>query len=591
MNPYQGPEQDGFETAVRKNETGDPTVVNASGDSSSMHDMNATHDVDKEAQAGVQDVEAIAIVWSTKTLLVTYGLIWLVYFIMLLQQGGGNALKPYVTSAFQYHSLTPTVDILSFVIGGCANLTVAKILDVWGRPQGYAVALFITTVGLIMMAATTNVEMYAAAQVFWSVGSNALMYSINIFVADTTALHNRGLMTALTSSPNIITTWLGGPISEAFYLRGPGWRWYFGAFSIIVPVLCAPFVVLLMINSFKAKRQGIISKGNQEKRSPLQSIMYYARQFDAVGLLLLTAGLALFLLPFNLWAFQPKGWESPLVICLLVFGIILMIVFALWERFFAPVQFIPYSLLSDRNMVGSCVLGAVLFISYSCWTSYFSSFLQVVNGLSITHASYVVQIYSVGSSLSTIVTGVVIRYTGRYKAITLYGAIPVYTLFMGLMIYFRSRDQDVGYIIMCQVFLALSAGVMIITPQIAAMSSASHQHIAVVIAIVSMFSSIGGAIGLVVAGAVWQSVFPNKLLLYLPVEEQANFASIYGMLDVQLGYPMGSPARIAIQRAYSDAQAMMLTAGTAIWVVGAVAVAFWRNTDVRTIQQVKGNVI
>lgn len=591
MSPHRGPEQDGFEDAVQKKEAGDPTVVNANGDSSSVHDTNAAYNVDKEAQAGVQNAEAIAIVWSTKTLLVTYGLIWLVYFIMLLQQGGGNALKPYVTSAFQYHSLTPTVDILSFVIGGCANLTVAKILDVWGRPQGYAVALFITTVGLIMMAATTSVEMYAAAQVFWSVGSNALMYSINIFVADTTALHNRGLMTALTSSPNIITTWLGGPISEAFYLRGPGWRWYFGAFAIIVPVLCAPFVVLLMVNSFKAKRQGVIAKGNQEKRSPWQSIMYYGRQFDAVGLLLLTAGLAFLLLPFNLWAFQPKGWESPLVICLLVFGIILMIVFALWERFFAPVQFIPYSLLSDRNMIGSCVLGTVLFISYSCWTSYFSSFLQVVNGLSITHASYVVQIYSVGSSLSTIITGVVIRYTGRYKAITLYGAIPVYTLFMGLMIYFRSAHQDVGYIIMCQVFLAFSAGVMIITPQIAAMSSASHQHIAVVIAIVSMFSSIGGAIGLVVAGAVWQSVFPKKLLLYLPIEEQANFASIYGMLDVQLGYPMGSPARVAIQRAYSDAQAMMLTAGTAIWVVGAVAVAFWRNTDVRTIQQVKGNVI
>ncbi|KAI6779254.1 putative siderophore iron transporter mirb protein [Emericellopsis cladophorae] len=574
-----------------KDQHGDPVVVDASRDSNSAQDPDAFAGVDKEAQAGVQNVEAIATVWSTKSIIIAYALIWLVYFVMLLQQGAGNALKPYVTSAFQFHSLTPTVDILSFVISGCANLTVAKILDVWGRPQGYAVSLFIATIGLIMMAATTNVEMYAAAQVFWSVGTNALMYSINIFVADTTALHNRGLMTALTSSPNIITTWLGGPISEAFLLQGPGWRWYFGAFAIIVPVLCTPFVVLLLVNSFKAKRQGVIKKEETGKRSPWQTFIHYAREFDAVGLLLLTAGLAMFLLPFNIWAFQPKGWQSPLIICLLVFGLVLMVLFGVWERFFAPVQFIPYSLLSDRNMVGACGLGMVLFISYSCWTSYFSSFLQVVNGLSITHASYVVQIYSVGSSIFTIVTGVVIRYTGRYKAITLYGAIPVYTLFMGLMIYFRNADMDVGYIIMCQVFLAFAAGVMIITPPIAAMSSASHQHIAVVIAIVTMFSSIGGAVGLVVAGAIWQSIFPNRLLLYLPLEEQENFLNIYGMLEVQLSYPMGSPARIAIQRAYSDAQAMMLTAGTAIWVLGAVAVAFWRNTDIRTIQQVKGNII
>lgn len=34
-----------------------------------------------------------------------------------------------------------------------------------------------------------------------------------------------------------------------------------------------------------------------------------------------------------------------------------------------------------------------------------------------------------------------------------------------------------------------------------------HQHIAVIMAIVSMFSSIG-AIGGVIAGAIWQSIFP-----------------------------------------------------------------------------------
>ncbi|KAK7402582.1 hypothetical protein QQX98_011653 [Neonectria punicea] len=558
-----------------------------------VHDSNSTQDddapIDKEAQAGVQEVEAIATVWSMTTLIVAYVLIWIVYFVMLMQQGSAAALNPYVTSAFQYHSLTPTVGILSSVIGGVCNLTVAKILDIFGRPQGYAMSLLIATVGLIMMAATTTVEMYAAAQVFFTVGNNALLYSINIFVADTTRLRNRGLMTALTSSPNIITIWLGGPISEAF-LKGPGWRWCFGAFSIIVPVMCLPLFGLLVLNAYKAKKAGVIP-AKRGTRTPWQSFLYYSREFDAIGLLLLTAGLALFLLPFNLYTLQAMGWRSPLIICLLVFGVALIVVFALWERFFAPVTFIPFSLLLDRNMVGACVLGAVLFISFYCWNSFFSSFLQVVNNLSVTDASYVVQIYGLGGSLFAIATGVAIRYTGRFKAITLYGAIPVYTLFMGLMIHFRQSDMSIGYIVMCQIFISFAAGVIIITPQIAAMSAASHQHIAAVMAIISMFSSVGGAIGLTIAGAVWQSIFPVKLAEYLPVEEQANLVSIYAMLDIQLSYPIGTPARIAIQRAYADAQSMMLTAGTAIWVVGFVAVAFWRNTDVRDLKQVKGQVI
>ncbi|KAL7952036.1 major facilitator superfamily domain-containing protein [Trichoderma barbatum] len=569
-------------------ETKTVIINDASRDTKFPHDTEAA--VHQDAQAGVQGVEAIAIVWSKTSLIIAYILIWIVYFVVLMQQGTEVALNPFVTSAFQQHSLTPTVGILASIIGGVCNLTVAKILDIFGRPQGYAMALFITTIGLIMMAATTNVEMYAAAQVFWTVGNTALLYTVNIFVADTTRLHNRGLMTALTSSPNIITTWLGGPISSAF-LDGPGWRWCFGAFSIIVPATCLPLFALLMFNYFKAKKQGIISVDKHGTKTNWRLFLYYCREFDAIGLLLLTAGLALFLLPFNLYALQPLGWRSPLIICLLVFGFALIVAFALWEKFFAPITFIPYSLLLDRNMIGACILGMVLFISFFCWNSFFSSFLQVVNNLTVTEASYVVQIYGLGSSLFAIAAGVAIRYTGRFKAITLYVAIPTYTLFMGLMIHFRQPNIHIGYIIMCQVFISLAAGVVIITSQMAAMTAASHQHIAVVMAILSMFSSIGGAIGLTVAGVIWQSIFPIKLAEYLPSDEQSNLISIYSMLEVQLSYPVGTPTRTAIQRAYGDAQLMMLIAGTAIWALGFIGVVLWRNNNIKDIQQVIGQVI
>lgn len=562
-------------------------VLNISDKSTPAHDGDTS--ADEELQAGVLGVEAIATVWSKTTLIVVYVLIWIVYFIMLMQQGSGNALNPFVASAFQQHSLTPTVLVLSSIFGGVCNLTVAKILDVFGRPHGYAMALFITTIGIIMMAATNSVEMYAAAQVFWTVGNNALLYSVGIFVADTTELQNRGLMTAITASPNIITIWLSGPISQAF-LTGPGWRWCFGLFSIIVPVLCLPLFGVLMLNYVKAKRQGLI-KPKAKTRTPWQSLLYYLREFDAVGLILLTAGLALFLLPFNIYALQPLGWQSPLIICLLVFGVVLMIVFALWERFFAPITFMPYSLLLDRDMVGACVLGAVLFFSYTSWSSLFTSYLQVVHNLSVTNASYVYQIYGIGSSIFTIVTGFAIRYTGRYKAITLYGGIPLYTLFMGLMIYFREPDMNIGYLVMCQIFISFAAGVIIITPPIAAMSAADHQRIAVVVAVLSMFSSIGGAIGSTVASAIWQAIFPVKLAEFLPPEEQANLLTIYASLEAQLSYPVGSPARIAIQRAYAEGQSKMLAAGTAVWAIGFVAVAFWRNTDVKNLKQLKGQVI
>ncbi|KAF2001390.1 siderophore iron transporter mirB [Amniculicola lignicola CBS 123094] len=543
---------------------------------------------DAEAQPGVQDMEAVTVAWTRNSLIFAYSMIWLTYFVEGMLSGTTGALSPYVTSAFALHSLTPTVGILSSVIGGVTNLTIAKILDVFGRPQGYLFCIFIATMGLIMMAACNNVEAYAAAQVFYTVGNSGLQYSLSVFVADTSTLRNRGLMQAIVTSPNLITCWLAGPISEGF-LEGPGWRWAFGMFSILVPAITLPLFGLLIKNYNKAKRLGLVKKSDSH-RTPLQSVLYYCREFDAIGLLLISAGVALFLLPFNLYTLQAKGWNSPLVISMLVVGILLIISFAVWEKFFAPVTFFPYSLLLDRTVLGACLLSMCLFISFFCWSSFFSSFLQVVNNLSVEKASYVVQTYTVCSVVCAVGAGTLIHYTGRFKPIALYLGVPLSIFGLGLMIHFRTPNGNIGYIVMCQIFISVAAGVVIICDEIAILAAASHQHVAVCIAVLGMFGNIGGAVGLTIASAIWQDVFPKKLMELLPVEDLPNFLFIYGDITTQLSYPVGSPTRLAIQMAYGEAQKWLLVAGTASWVVGAAGVLMWRDINVIGIKQAKGHV-
>ena len=87
-----------------------------------------------------------------------------------MQSGMSNSLVAYVTSDFYAHSLTATTSIMSSLIGGLFQLPLAKIVDIWGRPQGFALCMVFLTIGLIMMAACKNVETYAAAQVFYWVG-------------------------------------------------------------------------------------------------------------------------------------------------------------------------------------------------------------------------------------------------------------------------------------------------------------------------------------------------------------------------------------------------------------------------------------
>ena len=127
--------------------------------------------------------------------------------------------------------------------------------------------------------------------------------------------------------------------------------------------------------------------------------------------------------------------------------------------------------------------------------------------------------------------------------------------------------------------------------QVGAMAATTHQYIAVVLAMLSIFNAIGGAIGSSVAGAIWGGTFTEDLARFLPPESVADAPLIAGNLTMQLSYPIGSPTRIGIQNAYGNSQRIMLIAATAITVLGFPAVAIWKAIDTRQRKQVKGRVL
>lgn len=465
--------------------------------------------IHRDAQEGVQYMEAVASVWTRTSLIVAYVLMWLIYFLVLIEGTAVGTLTPFVTSAFGAHSLTPTVTVLASIIGGVANPPLSKILDVWGRHNGILVSTVLTEIGFVMMAACHSIDQYAAADIFWQVGHASLLYTIQIIIADTSSLKSRGLMFAYAGSPSLVTTWIAGPISQAF-LSGPGWPWAFGAFAILTPIVVLPLIILLFWNISKAKKQDILPKRDGQ-RTPLQSVTHYCREFDAVGLLLVIGGLSLFLLPFNIYTLQPEGWRSPLIICLLIFGLALLIAFVFWEKFFASTSFIPFSYLSDRQVLGACSLGFTLFISQYCWKSFFTSFLMVVNNQSVTTATYISNSYQVGLALFSLAAGWIINWSGHYKYVNLFLGLPLIILGLGLMYYFSTPGWHYGYFIFTQILLAMGHAFIIICDEVAGMAAVSHQYVAVILALEGLFSSIGGGIGSTLSAAIWTTEFPRLL--------------------------------------------------------------------------------
>jgi hypothetical protein len=285
----------------------------------------------------------------------------------------------------------------------------------------------------------------------------------------------------------------------------------------------------------------------------------------------------------------PNGWRSGYIIAMLVLGFFLIIAFVLIEKYVARKPFLPFEVLLSRTVLGTCLLSASFQVGYYCWNSYFSSFLQVVHGLTIAQAGYVGSTFDVIGGLWVFVVGFAIRKTKHFKWIMLI-AVPLDILGIGLMIYFRRPNMSIGYIVMTQVFISFSGSSIILTVQVAVMSVVNHEQIAAALALLGMFSYIGGAIGNTISGAIWTNTFPQSLANHLPESAQGNLTDIYGSLEVQLSYPKGDPIRDAIILSYGEAQRYMCVAGTATVALSLIWVLMIKNIDVSKNKQVKGMV-
>ena len=308
------------------------------------------------------------------------------------------------------------------------------------------------------------------------------------------------------------------------------------------------------------------------------------------GVFLFAGGLTIFLLPFTLASSAPNGWRSGHIIAMIVVGFVLLICFGLYEIYLAPVPFLKNAFLTDRTVIGACLIDATYMVSYYCWNSYFTSFLQVVCDLSVAEAGYVNSTFQVVSGVLLFIVGYLIRRTGRFKWL-FYITVPIYTFGLGLMIYFRQPNVHIGYIIMCEIFISIGGSVFILLVQLSVLAAVDHQHVAAVLALLYVSGTMGGAVGNAISGTIWTNTFLPALQRYLPQSAAENVLTIYSSLPAQLSYPIGSPERLAIQHAYGYAQARMLAAGTGVFGLAFIWVFLLRNLDVsKNKSQTKGTV-
>lgn len=234
----------------------------------------------------------------------------------------------------------------------------AKVADVFGRLEAFSFSILLFVIGYIQQATASNISTYAAAQIFYSAGSTGLQVLQQIFIADTSDLTNRAFWSSLPNTPFLVTVWIGPIIGHAIYQAG-GWRTGYWIWALILPATFVPLFISLFLNNMKAKRKGLTAPSPWKGIGFLQILKNIWFELDVGGIIFLTAGFTLILIPLTIASKSSHEWDSASIITMLIVGFVCFLIFPFWEgtKNLAPQPLIPMDLLKSRNFCAGCGVG------------------------------------------------------------------------------------------------------------------------------------------------------------------------------------------------------------------------------------------
>ena len=111
------------------------------------------------------------------------------------------------------------------------------------------------------------------------------------------------------------------------------------------------------------------------------------------------------------------------------------------------------------------------------------------------------------------------------------------------MIHTRGEDSSDAEIVWTQILQGIGGGFAATAAQVGAQASVPHADVAMVIALVLLWTEIGAGVGGSIAGAIWAGVMPGKLAEYLPGLTREEREALFGSITDIMEYAFDDPVR------------------------------------------------
>jgi len=364
-----------------------------------------------------------------------------------------------------------------------------KISDIYGRRVVFQFAIVTFLIGSLLAGAAQNMEQLIATRALQGLGAGGLMALTFVIIGDIVPPRERGkyqgYFGAVWGLSSVAGPLLGGFFSDNGQILGiSGWRWIF---LINLPLGIASLIITsAVLHIPKVKRDHSI---------------------DYLGAVLMVASVCLILLSASIYGPQ-YGWGDSRTVTYALIGIVLTILFLLWERK-AKEPILPLYLFKNHTFSVTSALGAVIGAGMFGAIIMLPLYFQVVRGYSATEAGLKLIPLMLGIVSTSIISGKMISKHGHYKRFPIMGSA---IMTVGILLMTRLQiDTPYWQISIYAIMVGAGLGLSMQTIVIALQNSVEFKDMGVATSSNTFFRSLGSVFGT----AIFGSILTNRVVHYM----------------------------------------------------------------------------
>ena len=432
--------------------------------------------------------------------------------------------------------------VTAFLVASTATTPLyGKLSDVYGRRPLFFVAVGVFLAGSMLCGLARDMGQLIVFRAVQGLGAGGLITLSQTTVGDLLAPRERGryqgLFTAVFAACSVAGPLLGGFITDAI-----SWRWIF---YINLPV----GAVALALSAVALRR-------------PNQVV---AHRIDFAGAVLMVGGTVSTILVLTLdssreaWS-RPATWiqAATAAAC---FGLLV------WRERHAAEPILPPRLFRDRVfVVGATVVGLTAVALFGAIV-FLPLFFQLVLGATASRAGLMLSPLMGGVIVASVVGGRMLTRTGRYKFLPVTGLAVACAMFLLLAWLAGSGGSELS-LEMSLVGLGVGLGLVMPNLTTAIQNAVAPEDLGVATSAASFFRSLGGALGVALAGA-WMTARLHRLL---PREYGESLATSAGERSLTAISALPEAQRIAVVHAYRQAIGSTFLLGAVVAGIGLLVV-------------------